>query len=150
MAQQTSACPLMKRSISSASRGERHRAVEDGDAARLPAVQLPGEREHGAAAEGDDDRPGLRLWKETRAGPVERRLALEEADLGVGEGVLDERQRLDGAEQEDVPVLAGEQQARPGRAALGVVGPLHLVEDEHLAGERGHLGRAADDRRVAR
>ena len=48
------------------------------------------------------------------------------------ERVLDERQRVDGAEQEDVAVLAGEQEARPRRAALGVVGPLHLVEDEHL------------------
>ena len=49
-------------------------------------------------------------------------------------------------EQEDVPVLAREQQPRPGGAALGVVGPLHLVEHEHLAAERRHLGRAADDR----
>ena len=47
-----------------------------------------------------------------------------------------------------MPVLAGEEQPRPGGAALAVVGPLHLVEDENLARERRHLRRAADDRRV--
>ena len=125
-------------------RPERHRAVEDGDAARLPPVQLPGEREHGAAAERDDDGAGLEALEGDGAGPVERRLALEEADLRLGERVLDERQRLDGPEQEDVLVLAGEQQPRPGGAALAVVGPLHLVEHEHLA------GRAAPSRRCSR
>ncbi len=47
---------------------------------------------------------------------------------------------------EDVAVVAREQEARPGRAALGVVGPLHLVEHEHLARARRHLDGAADDR----
>ena len=47
-----------------------------------------------------------------------------------------------------MPVLAGEQQPRPGRPALVVVGPLHLVEDEHLALERRHLDRRARDRRA--
>ena len=45
-----------------------------------------------------------------------------------------------------MPIVAREQQARPGRPALGVVGPLHLVEHEHLARARCHLDRAADDR----
>ena len=122
-----------------ASRAERHRAVEDSDAARLPPVQLPGEREHGTAAECDDDRAGPEALKGNRAGPVERRLALEEADLGVGERVLEERQRLDGAEEKDVFVLAREQEPCPGGAALAVVCPLHLVEHEHLPGERGAI-----------
>ena len=39
-----------------AARRERHRAVEDGDPARVPPVQLAREREHGAPAEGDDHR----------------------------------------------------------------------------------------------
>ena len=64
------------------------------------------------------------------------------------ERALDERQRVERAEQQDVPVLAGEQQLRPGGAALLVVGPLHLVEDEHLARAGRHLDGAADDRRV--
>ena len=114
----------------------------------LAAVQLAGEREHGAPAERDDNGARLEALEGDRPRPVERRLALEEADLGLRKRVLDERQRLDRAEQEDVPVLAGEQQPRPGGAALGVVGPLHLVEHEHLARERRHLGRAADDRRA--
>ena len=47
-----------------------------------------------------------------------------------------------------MPVLACEEQPRPGRAALGVVCPLHLVEDQDLTRERRHLSRAADDRSV--
>ena len=62
--------------------------------------------------------------------------------------MLHERQRLDGAEQEDVAVLAAEHQARPRRAALLVLGPLHFVEDECLAAQGRHFGGAADDRRV--
>ena len=93
---------------------KRHRAVQHGDLPRLPAVELAGKREHCAAAERDHDRAGPKALERDRAGPVERRLALEEAHLGLRECVLDQRQRLDGAEEEDVPVLAGEQQPRPG------------------------------------
>ena len=92
--------------------------------------------------------PGAEADDAALADPVERRLALEEADLRVGERVPDERQRLDGAEQEDVAVLAAEHEPRPRRAALLVLGPLHLVEHERLAAQRRHLGGAADDRRV--
>ena len=42
----------------------------------------------------------------------------------------------------------GEQKLRPRRAALLVVRPLHLVEDEHLAVSRRHLDGAAQHRRV--
>ena len=59
-----------------------------------------------------------------------------------------ERQRLDGAEQQDVAVLAAEQEPCPRGAALLVLGPLHLVEHERLAARRRHLGGAADDRRA--
>ena len=45
-------------------------------------------------------------------------------------------------------VLAGEEQLGPRGAALLVVGPLHLVEDEHLALSGRHLDGAAEDRRV--
>ena len=148
MAQQTVACAVHEALDLEPPRRERHGAVEHGDLPRLAAVQLAGEREHRAAAEGDHDRARRQALERDRPRPVERRLALEEADLGLRKGVLDERERLDRAEQEDVPVLAGEQQPRPGGAALGVVGPLHLVEHEHLARERRHLGRAADDRRA--
>ena len=65
-----------------------------------------------------------------------------------GKRALHERERVERAEQEDLAVLAGEQEPRPGRAALRVVGPLHLVEDEQLARERRHLHRRADDGRV--
>ena len=82
------------------------------------------------------------------ADPVERRLPLEEAHLDLRERVPHERQRLDRAEQEDVAVLAAEHEARPRRAALLVLRPLHLVEDERLAAQRRHLGGAAEDRRV--
>ena len=114
----------------------------------MELVQLAGEADHGTAAEGDDDRAGTEAVDAAPAGPVERRLALEEPDLGLRERVPDERQRLDGTEQEDVAVLAAEQEPRPGRAALLVLRPLHLVEHERLAARRRHLGGAAHDRRA--
>ena len=66
----------------------------------------------------------------------------------LGERALHERECIDGAEEEDLSVLAREQQACPGRSAFGVVGPLHLVEHEELARVRRHLHRRADHRRV--
>ena len=83
MAQQTVACAVHEALDLEPPRRERHRAVEHGDLPRLPAVQLAGEREHGAAAERDDDRAGPQALERDRARPVERRLALEEADLGL-------------------------------------------------------------------
>ena len=85
-----------------------------------------------------------------RADELERQLPLVHAELGVGERAADERQRVERAEQPDVAVLAGEEQLRPGRAALLVVCPLDLVEHEHLARSGGHLDRAAEDRRARR
>ena len=114
----------------------------------MELVQLAGEADHGAAAEGDDDRARPEAGDAAAADPVERRLALEEAQLDLRERVPHERQRLDRAEQQDVAVLAAEHEPRPRRAALLVLGPLHLVEHERLAARRRHLGRAADDRRV--
>ena len=67
-------------------------------------------------------------------------------DLGLRERARHERERVERPEHQDVPVLAGEQEPRPRRAALGVVGPLHLVEYEHVAGLRCHLDGRADDR----
>ena len=131
-----------------AARRERHRAVEHGDAAGVQLVQLAGEPDHRLAAERDDDGARLQAGDAALAEPVERRLALEEAELRIGKRVLDERQRLDRAEQEDVAVLAAEHEPRPRGAALLVLGPLHLVEHERLAAQRRHLGGAADDRRV--
>jgi len=131
-----------------ATRRERHCAVQHGDAAGMKLVQLARQPDHSLAAEGDDNRALLQAGDTALAEPVERRLALEEAKLRVGERVLDERQRLDRAEQEDVPVLAAEHEARPGRSALLVLGPLDLVEHERLAVQRRHLRGAADDRRV--
>jgi len=52
------------------------------------------------------------------------------------------------AEKEDLPIFARQEQARPGGAALGVVGPLHLVEHEELACVRRHLHRRTDHGRV--
>ena len=66
----------------------------------------------------------------------------------LGERALHERECIDGAEEQDLSVLAREQQARPGRSAFGVVGPLHLVEHEELARVRRHLHGRADHRRV--
>ena len=45
-------------------------------------------------------------------------------------------------------ILAGQQELRPRGAALLVVGPLHLVEHEHIARVGRHLDGAAEDRRV--
>ena len=42
-----------------AARRERHRSVEDGDAAGVEPVHLSGEGENRAATERDDDRAGL-------------------------------------------------------------------------------------------
>ena len=131
-----------------APRRERHRAVQHRDLARMELVELAGEADHGAAAERDDDGSRPEPGDAALADPVERRLALEEANLHVRERVPHERQRLDRAEQQDVAVLAAEHEPRPRRAALLVFGPLHLVEDERLAVHRRHLRRAADDRRV--
>ena len=114
----------------------------------MQLVQLAREADHRAAAEGHDDRAGAQAGDRAAARPIERRLALEEADLGLGKRVPDERQRLDRAEQQDVPVLPAEQEPRPRRAALLVLRPLDLVEHERLAARRRHLGGAADDRRV--
>ena len=85
VAQQTVACAVHEALDLEPARRERHRAVEHRDLPRLAAVQLAGEREHRAAAERDDDRAGLQALERDRARPVERRLALEEADLGLAE-----------------------------------------------------------------
>ena len=55
-----------------APRRERHRAVEDGHSTWVAAGQLTGQGEHGAAAEGDDDRARLQAAEGDRARPVER------------------------------------------------------------------------------
>ena len=131
-----------------AARRERHRAVQHRDTAGVQLVQLAREPDHGAAAERDDDRAGrrarrCRACRTSRAAPCARRSARRPAGTRA-----DERQRLDRAEQQDVAVLAAEHEPRPRRAALLVLGPLHLVEDERLAAHRRHLRGAADDRRV--
>ena len=131
-----------------ASRRERHRAVENGDAARMQAIHLAGEREHGAAAERDDDRAWGQRPERPLADELERELPLEELQLVLGKRALHERERIDGAEKEDLPILAGQQQPRPRGPAFGVVGPLHLVEHEELARVRRHLHRRADHRRA--
>ena len=129
-------------------RRERHRAVENGDLPRPAAVDLAGEREHGLARERDDDAAGVEHRQRPLADELERELSLEDLHLGVRESVADERQRVERAEQQDLAVPARQQQPGPGGAALVVVRPLHLVEDEHVAGHRRHLDRAADDRRA--
>ena len=131
-----------------AARGQRHGAVEDCDLARTQPIHLSGEREHPAAAERDDDGPRRERAQRARAHELERELALEQPHLRPGERPLDERQRVDRAQQQHVAVIAAEQQPRPGGAALRVVRPLHLVEHEHLALARCHLDRAANDRCV--
>ncbi len=131
-----------------APRGERHRAVEHGDATGMEPVHLTCEREHRATAEGDDDRARRERAKRALADELERELALEDLQLVPGERAVDERERVEGAEEQDLAVLAGEQQPRPGRAALRVVGPLHLVEDEELASLGRHLDGRADHGRV--
>ena len=113
-------------------RRERHRAVEHGDAVGPEPVDLAREREHGLAAERDDDRARRERAQLSRADELERQLPLVDAQLGVGERAAHERQRVERAEQADVAVLPGEEKLRPRRAPLLVVRPLHLVEDEHL------------------
>ena len=90
--------------------------------------------------------PGVEAAERALADELERQDALEDLHLGFRERVQDERLGIERAEHEDVAVVAGEQEPRPRRAALGVVRPLHLVEHEHLARARRHLDRAADDR----
>ena len=131
-----------------APRRERHRAVEHRDPAGMEPVDLAGEREDRLAAERDDDRSRREPAELARADELERELPLVHPELGVRERTPDQRQRVERAEQADVAVLAREQQLRPRRAALLVVGPLHLVEHEHVARARRHLHRAAEDRRV--
>src|SRR6476659_873387 len=72
-------------------RRERHRAVEAGDTTRMELVQLAGEADHGAAAEGDDHRAGAETGDAAAACPVERCLALEVANLDLRERVPHER-----------------------------------------------------------
>src|SRR5438128_1643472 len=114
----------------------------------MKLVQLPGEADHRSPAEGDHYGARPKSGDAATADPVERRLPLEEADLGLRERVPHEWQRLDRAEQQDVAVLAAEEETRPGRAALLVLRPLHLVEHERLAARRRHFRGAAHDRRV--
>src|ERR1700749_3915953 len=99
-------------------RREWHPAVEAGNGARVELVQLAREPDHRATAEGDDDRAGAEARNPAAAEPVEWRLALEVPHLDLREGVPHERQRLDGAEEQDVAVFAAEHEARPRRAAL--------------------------------
>ena len=146
----TSERPLEEAVDLLASRAERHGAVEDGDPVGVEPVQLPREREHRLAAERDDDRARRETAERALADELEREDPLEHLHLGLRERLQDERLCVERAEQEDVAVLAREQEPRPGRAALRVVGPLHLVEDEHLTRARRHLDGAADDRRRRR
>ena len=92
--------------------------------------------------------PGVSPRSERGADELERQDPLEHLDLGLRERLQDEWLRVECTQQKDVAVVTGEQEARPGRAALGIVRPLHLVEHEHLARRRRHLDRAADDRSV--
>ena len=92
--------------------------------------------------------PGRQRAERALPDELEGELALEDLQLVLGEGSLDERERVERAEQQDLAVLAGEEKPRPGGAALGVVRPLHLVEHEQLARPGRHLDRRADDRRA--
>ena len=136
MATQTSAPPVDEAVDLLAPRRERHRAVENRHPPGLQAVHLACQREHRLAAEGDDHGARCQRAQHPLTDPLERQLALEDADLGLRKRVLDEGQRVERAEHANVPVLAGEQEARPGRAALLVVRPLHLVQHEHVAARR--------------
>ena len=113
-------------------RGERHRTVEHRDAPRVQPVHLAREREDGLATEGDDDGARSQRTERALADELQRELALEDLELDLRKRPLDERERIERTEEQDLAVLAREQQPRPRGAALGVVGPLHLVEDEEL------------------
>ena len=130
-----------------ASRRERHRPVEHRNAVGAEAVHLARQREHRPAAERDDDRSGRQRAELTGTDELEGQLSLVDAHLRVGESMPHERQCVERAEQSNMAVLAREEQLRPGCAALLVVGPLHFVEHEHLAGAGRHLDGAAEDRR---
>ena len=69
---------------------ERHRPVENRDAARVQSVHLAREREHGAAAERDDDGSGCERPQCSRADELERELPLEDLQLVRGERAVDE------------------------------------------------------------
>ena len=114
----------------------------------MAPVHLAREREHRATAERDDDGARREPGECPLADEVEREHALEDLELRLRERVLDERQCVERAEDQDLPVLAREQQSSPRRAAFLVVGPLHLVEHEELAGLGRHLDRGSDDRRA--
>ncbi len=131
-----------------AARAERHGAVEDRDPTGMHAVDLAGEREHRLAAERHEHAPRCHGAQLHGADPLERELALEHLHLDPGKRLLDERQRVERAEQPQVAVLARQQQTRPRSPPLLVVGPLHFVEHQHVARGRRHLDRAADDRRA--
>ena len=124
-----------------APRGERHRAVEDRHASGVEPVHLAREREHGLAAEGDDDRP-VRSDRSVRS-PTHSRGSLRSKTFSSASGnARSTRGSASSAPSRRIcAVLAREQEARPGGPALGVVGPLHLVEDEQLARMRRHLDR---------
>ena len=111
---------------------QRHRPVQHCDPVRVQPVDLTREREHGLAAEGDHDRAPGQGAQLSRPDELERELALVDAELGVRERAANEGQRVERAEQPHVAVLAGEKKLRPGGAAP-VVGPLHLVEHQHVA-----------------
>jgi hypothetical protein len=131
-----------------APRRERHRSVEDGDAPRMQPVDLSGQSEHGLAAERHENRALAERAERPLAHELERQLPFEDLQLGLWEGALDERERVERAQEEDLPELARQQEPRPRRAALLVVGPLDLVEDEQRAPLRRHLDRRREDRRV--
>jgi hypothetical protein len=57
----------------------------------MELVQLASESDHGSATERDDHRAGPETVDSAAAGPVERCLSLEEAELDLREGVPDER-----------------------------------------------------------
>ena len=131
-----------------AARRQRHRAVQHRDAPGMQAVHLAREREHGLPAEGDDDRALAERAQRALADELERQLPVEHPELRLRERALHERQRVERAQQENLAEVARQQQPRPGGAALLVVRPLDLVEDEQLAALRRHLDRRREDRRV--
>ena len=94
-----------------ASRGERHRPVENGNAARMESIHLAAgaaRRRLNATMRAPGQRP-----ERPFADEFERELPLEELQLVLGERALHERERVDGAEKEDLPIPARQEQARP-------------------------------------